>query len=178
MKDLMHPDDDRGDVGDGGGRGPVPRHDWYHLCGRGEDMERVARVVEFTDWLRLVDPELDRAMPPCWLHHPWLVLRMDALYIDYLEAYNRNGDRLTPLAFAKDVDDSVAAIVRWSKTQGLYDRQHAESCSETDSSLSPERAQARDLARREGIRPRYLVSWPWNETAEEFNMDEQAVPRE
>lgn len=152
----------------------VRHHDWLASRGPASDARRMDALIDFSDWMRGVNPLFDRNLPACWINHPWLVLCVDALYDEWLMSYRHKGDSNTPRTFLEACEATIRRVGEWSKSCGLLEPGHT--CAQATTVISPERAAARGVAREEGWSPRYAHAWPYGEAAAEHMMDLTASP--
>lgn len=136
---------------------PEGVYDWWRL--RGVDVPPVqTEVAGFADWLAAVDDRFDSLLPACWLHHPWVVLMIDALRIEY-DGFYRDGAGYPRggVEFVIAVDTMIGKLAEWRGFDG-----HAadHDCSLPDRALSPARRARHRTEVGDGMDSHQPFSWP------------------
>jgi hypothetical protein len=132
-------------------------YDWRRMDSRqaGVAVEETAR---FADWLCSVDDAFDSALPDCWLHHPWVVLLVDALRLQYDGVYMDGRDYPRGgTEFIISLGSMTAKLLEWRKGDG-HGADHE--CSRPATGVSPLRLARHRMEVADGVDSSFPSAWP------------------
>ncbi|MDK6663287.1 hypothetical protein CYJ33_06550 [Alloscardovia omnicolens] len=137
--------------------------DWYATSQISVAQERQWRVIRFTDWLCRVNPMLDQALPACWASHAWPMLIMDALWVEYCDAYqDKQHNRHDPADWISQVVVSLSQIQSWSQSTNHHG---ANTCPAADNEYTATRITRRSTEETQGYYHDHVYMWPENHVA-------------
>ncbi|MDK6250247.1 hypothetical protein QP141_07390 [Alloscardovia omnicolens] len=138
-------------------------YDWYATSQISVAQERQWRVIRFADWLCRVNPMLDAALPACWASHAWPMLIMDALWVEYCDAYqDKQHNRHDPADWISQVAVSLSQIQSWSQSTNHHG---ANTCPATDNEYTATRITRRSAEETQGYYHDHIYMWPENHVA-------------
>ncbi|MFD0705630.1 hypothetical protein ACFQY8_07730 [Alloscardovia venturai] len=151
-------------------------YNWYESHNIEQAEQRMWVVARFADWLCGVNPELDNALPACWLRHAWPVMIMDALYTRYIGSYAKTEDHNTgPVLWIDHVETTINQIRQWSAASN---HQSANSCPGADDEISPLRIRRHEEEEKDGYLTDRNYTWPENTATSQTRIDEiMTTPR-
>lgn len=139
--------------------------DWYQTRSERVRDEALLETVNFTDWICSVNEELDNTLPSCWIHHPWLVMVMDAVRMRYVAAYSTNELKHSgPWYFVQQIPATVELIRSWVQATGKSD---GHECSLPPTDPSQKRLARHRFEESHALYPHRTWIWPANSTHED-----------
>jgi hypothetical protein len=125
--------------------------------------------ADFTEMLCQIDHRMDRALPECWILHPYLFALLDALRCQYAACYlpfmTKNGlhppiPSAEQLRFWQDEDRTLSMIREYCKSQGVGDGEHECGIGHDEpSALSAATMRRRAFSAEHGIEPAGMYPW-------------------
>ncbi|TCD54118.1 hypothetical protein EJ419_05560 [Alloscardovia theropitheci] len=133
--------------------------DWYNPDNAEYVETRIWVVVRFTDWLCMVNPQLDENLPSCWTSHAWLILTMDALYMKYIQTQEPDHDMRAPYEWITAVQSTIDQIRSWANTTNHHG---ANPCPNPDDTYSAHRIHRRTTEESNGYKTDHNYIFPTN----------------
>lgn len=72
------------------------------------------RTMNFAEWLCAVNPDLADKLPACWIHHPMLVLLLNALRVSYKAYYESKNVQNQETWLLQCLFPTVSRIDEWN----------------------------------------------------------------
>jgi|GEM_PF-2881530 len=72
------------------------------------------RTMNFAEWLCAVNPDLADKLPACWIHHPMLVLLLNALRVSYKAYYESKNVQSQETWLLQCLFPTVSRIDEWN----------------------------------------------------------------
>lgn len=72
------------------------------------------RTMNFAEWLCAVNPDLSDKLPACWIHHPMLVLLLNALRVSYKAHYESKNVQSQETWLLQCLFPTVSRIDEWN----------------------------------------------------------------
>ncbi len=106
-----------------------PIIDWYTAPSSITEAQ-IHRISQFTLWMCHIYPELDSVLPPCWIHHPFLIIAMDALRASWVGAYMAKTTLYSgPDYFLRTLEHVIAFIRHFCDTTNISSTSAPHDCS-------------------------------------------------
>lgn len=125
------------------------------------------RTMNFVEWLCAVDPDLADKLPACWIHHPKLVLLLNALRVAYKAYYGSKNTQSQETWLMQCLFPTIARIDEWNHDHPEI-RQDPNHAHGSDAITVSKARQRRAVYKDSGyVYPKDFWNWPYRQETDD-----------